>query len=71
MTGIGSAAAAPAPAYECALALKRLRLEREGALVQQEIDRVQQSGRGGDIDGLWRQKHELLQRLSALEHTGT
>ena len=71
MTGIAAAAAAPAPAYECALALKRLRLEREGAAVQQEIDRVQQAGRGGDIDGLWQQKHELLQRIAALEVTGT
>jgi hypothetical protein len=71
VTGIAAAAAPPAAAYECALALKRLRLEREGAAVQQEIDRVQQSGRGDDIDRLWRQKHELLRRIAALEVTGT
>ena len=71
MTGIAAAPAAPAPAHECALALKRLRLEREGAAVQREIDRVQQAGRGDDIDRLWQQKHELLQRIAALENTGT
>ena len=71
VTGIAAAPAPPAPAHECALALKRLRLERDGAAVQQEIDRVQQAGRGGDIDGLWQQKHELLRRLAALEITGT
>ena len=71
MTGIAAAAAPPAPPFECALELKRLRLEREGAAVQQEIDRVQQSGRGDDIDRLWQQKHELLRRIAALEVTGT
>ena len=71
VTGIASAPAPPAPAYECALALKRLRLEREGAAVQQEIDRLQQAGRGSDIDRLWQQKHELLQRIAALGRTGS
>jgi len=71
VTGIAAAAAPPASAHACALALKRLRLEREGAAVQQEIDRVQQSGRSGDIDRLWQQKHELLRRMAALEITGT
>ena len=71
VTGIAAAAAPPAPPFECALELKRLRLEREGAAVQQEIDRVQQSGRGDDIDRLWQQKHELLRRIAALEVTGT
>jgi DNA primase len=71
VTGIASAPAAPAPAHECALALKRLRLEREGAAVQQEIDRLQQAGLGDDIDRLWQQKHDLLRRISALGVTGT
>jgi DNA primase len=71
VTGIASAQAAPAPAHECALALKRLRLEREGAAVQQEIDRLQQAGLGDDINRLWQQKHELLRRISALGVTGT
>ena len=71
VTGIASAPAPPAPAHACALELKRLRLEREGAAVQQEIDRVQQSGRANDVDRLWQQKHELLRRIAALEITGT
>jgi hypothetical protein len=71
VTGRGGGARRHPPAYECALELKRLRLEREGAAVQQEIDRVQQSGRGDEIDRLWQQKHELLRRIAALEITGT
>jgi len=71
VTGIASAPAAPASPHECALALKRLRFEREGAAVQQEIDRLQQAGCGGDIDQLWQQKHELLQRIAALGMSGT
>ncbi len=71
VTGIASAPASPAPAHECALAIKRLRFEREGAAVQREIDRLQQAGQGGDIDRLWQRKHELLRRLAALEVTGT
>ncbi len=71
VTGIASAPSSPAPAHECALALKRLRFEREGAAVQQEIDRLQQAGQGGEIDRLWQRKHELLQRMAALGITGT
>lgn len=71
VTGIASAPASPAPAHECALAIKRLRFEREGAAVQREIDRLQQAGQGEDIDRLWQRKHELLRRLAALEVTGT
>ena len=50
---------------------KRLRLEREGAALQQEIDRVQEAGRAGDIDRLWQRNQELLRRIAALEITGT
>jgi DNA primase len=71
VTGIASAPAPPASPHECALALKRLRFEREGAAVQQEIDRLQQAGCGGDIDRLWQQKHELLQRIATLGNSGT
>lgn len=71
VTGIASAPASPAPAHECALAIKRLRFEREGAAVQREIDRLQQAGQGEGIDRLWQRKHELLRRLAALEVTGT
>jgi len=71
VTGIASAPAPPAPPHECALALKRLRFEREGAAVQQEIDRLQQAGCGAEIDRLWQQKHELLQRIATLGSSGT
>ena len=71
LTGIASAPTPPASARECALALKRLRLEREGAAVQREIDRLQEAGDGSAIDRLWQQKRELLQRITTLEKTGT
>jgi hypothetical protein len=38
--------------------------------VQREIDRVQEAGSGVDIDTLWQQKRELLQRIAALETSG-
>ena len=71
LTGIAAAPTPPAPASECALALRRLRLEREGAAVQREIDRLQETGDGASIDRLWQQKRELLQRIATLEITGT
>jgi DNA primase len=60
----------PAPALACVRALRRLRLEREGAAVQREIDRLQATGHG-DIDQLWQQKRELLQRIASLGVIGT
>jgi DNA primase len=71
VTGIAAAPAPPAPAAACVRALKRLRLEREGAALQREIDRLQESGGGPAIDRLWREKRELLQRIATLEVTGT
>ena len=70
MTGLASAAVPPAGAQDCVRALRRLRLEREGAAVQREIERVVETG-GGDIDRLWQQKRELLQRIASLGITGT
>jgi DNA primase len=70
VTGLAAAPAPPAVALACVRALRRLRLEREGAAVQREIDRVQEAG-GGDIDGLWQRKRELLQRIASLGVTGT
>jgi DNA primase len=69
VTGIATEPVAPAPAFECGRALKRLRYEREQAAVQREIDRLQ--GLGADqhdtqIDVLWRRKKDLLQRIEAL-----
>jgi DNA primase len=69
VTRIAADATPPAPALECLRAVKRLRLEREGAAVQREIDRLQEAGPvpgGGDINYLWRQKRELLQRIETL-----
>jgi DNA primase len=71
LTGIAASPTPPASARECGLALKRLRLEREGAAVQREIDRVQEAGNGSAIDRLWQQKRELLQRIATLEMIGT
>jgi hypothetical protein len=61
----------PAPALACAQALRRLRFERQNAAVQREIDRLQESGVGSNIDELWQRKRELLQRIAALEASGT
>jgi hypothetical protein len=71
VTGVAAAPTPPAAALACVRALRRLRLEREGAAVQREIDRLQETGGGQDIDRLWQQKRELLQRMSALGVTGT
>jgi len=71
LTGIAASPTPPASARECGLALKRLRLERDGAAVQREIDRVQEAGDGSGIDRLWQQKRELLQRIATLEMIGT
>ena len=70
-TGIAAEPHAPAPALACAQAIRRLRYERQGAAVQREIDRLQEAGSGSDIDSLWQQKRELLQRMAALEVSGT
>jgi hypothetical protein len=51
---------------DCAVALKRLRWDRERAAIQREIDRLQAEGAGryaGEIDVLWQKKKELLHRI--------
>jgi DNA primase len=63
-------AAAPPP--DCVNALRRRRLERERAEVQEEIDRLQAGTRAGEntdqrLAELWTKKLELLQRLEALK----
>ncbi len=66
---IAADATPPPPALECLRTVKRLRLEREGAAVQREIDRLQEAGSAsgpGAIDQLWQQKRDLLQRIEAL-----
>ena len=61
--------AAPAPVDECALALKRLRYERERAALQSEINHLQELGTAEhmhQIDELWKRKKNLLYRIEAL-----
>ena len=54
---------------ECVRALKLIRWEREKALLQREIDRLQDSGADQydrQIDILWEKKKVLLQRIQGL-----
>jgi DNA primase len=65
------AAAAPAPAAsaaDCVSALRRLRVDRERAAVQDEIDRLQEHSAIGDgaLVALWERKKELLRQLEEL-----
>ena len=69
VTRIAASANHPAPPLECAYALKRLRLEREGAAIQREIDRLQELGagqHGHEIDQLWQRKIDLRHRIEEL-----
>jgi DNA primase len=69
VTSLAANATSPAPAAECARALKRLRWERERAAIQREIDRLQQLGasqHGHEIDNLWLRKKDLLHRIEEL-----
>jgi len=53
----------------CVRELRRLRLDRERAEVQQEISRLQQMGAGENgarIDALWARKLELVHRIEEL-----
>jgi DNA primase len=70
VTSIAASASYPAPPLECAHALKRLRLEREGAAIQREIDRLQELGAGQygqEIDTLWQRKKDLLHQIEELQ----
>jgi DNA primase len=69
VTSIAASSISPAPATECARAIKRLRWERERAAIQREIDRLQQLGatqHGHEIDDLWQRKKDLLHRIEEL-----
>jgi DNA primase len=48
---------------ECVRTLKLIRWEREKALLQREIDRLQDSGADGEIDALLKKKKDLLHRI--------
>jgi DNA primase len=68
VTGIAAAAAPPAPATDCVRAIRRLRLERELAAVQREIDRLQELGgqHDADIAELWQRKRDCLRQIELL-----
>ena len=60
---------AAADVGDCGIEMQRLRFERERAALQDEIDQRQQLGTPvalKEIDGLWRRKKDLLQRIEAL-----
>ena len=57
----------PAAPGDCVNAMKRMRLERERAALQDEIDRVAtRSGTDEALSALWARKKELLKRLEDL-----
>ena len=66
--GIAAVAAPPAPALSCVQELQQLRVEREIAAVQREMDRLQEVGvdRHSQMTALWRRKLELLSQKDAL-----
>src|SRR5439155_24476773 len=67
VTSIAATPTAPAPAVECARALKRLRWQRDRAALQREIDRLQQAGGGGqELDSLLDRKNALAIRIEEL-----
>ena len=69
VTRIAASPTSPAPAFECARAIKRLRWDRERAAIQREIDRLQELGagqHGNEIDALWQRKIELRHRIEKL-----
>jgi|TARA_B100002003_G_scaffold251765_1_gene297336 DNA primase len=60
---------APAHAIDCARTLKRQRYERDRALLQEEIDKLQEHGTAEDlaqIDVLWQRKKDLLSLIETL-----
>ena len=69
---IASEPEAPARIHDCATELKRLRFERERRTLQSEIDRRQsritaEQSEDELVNDLLRRKHDLLQRIAALE----
>jgi hypothetical protein len=63
------AEAPAAPPTDCVNALKRLRVDRERADVQDQIDRLQAGARldDGALARLWAQKQALVRRLEELK----
>jgi hypothetical protein len=63
-----AALAESASATDCVGAFRRLRVDRERAAVQDEIDRLQERSEitDGALVALWERKKELLRRLEEL-----
>ena len=63
-----SSSEGPASAADCVSAFRRLRVDRERAAVQDEIDRLQERSAVTDtvLVALWERKKELLRRLEEL-----
>ena len=62
VTGIASERLPPGPPLSCARELQQLRVEREIAAVQREMDRLQELGtqlHDSEITKLWRRKEQL------------
>jgi DNA primase len=68
VTGIAAAATPPAHALSCVQELQQLRVEREIAAVQREMDQLQELGgdRDGEMTALWQRKRALLHQKDAL-----
>ena len=70
VTRIATDTAPPATVVlNCVHTFKRLRLDRERAAIQREIDRLQELGatqHGSEIDNLWQRKKDLLLRIEDL-----
>lgn len=65
-----AATGAGAPAEACARTLRMLRLDRERARIESEIDHLQDRGGSADtatIHALWARKLELVQQIEALK----
>ena len=68
VTGIAAAPSPPAHALSCVQELQQLRVERDIASVQREMDRLQESDgeRDAEITALWHRKRALLDERDAL-----
>jgi len=70
VTGLTMSAGVVATPESCVRVIRTLRLERERASVQREIDQLQESGGPANTErilALWLQKKALLERIEALK----